>query len=329
MVRFDSSVFLLLAPFFGARAFAKNEKLEEPCLAAVLEGRTLGAEQKLEKAEKAEKFDSPHELLELNCETPSGKFYKLEAKKDWILKKLGDGELVGGKTTLDIPIGTNIKDGVIKLNGSLVLKNNDETNQDRILQSISSIGTTSGEKTVLVVRVKTNSGSEEPTHAAAGFQDEVFGTGDDSFLSMKSQYKACSHDQLKFRPTENRGGNSFDIVNGFVEVSVSEAAGNNTDDCAPKAELTNAITEALKNNFDVNSPAALADHVMYCLPDGAKSNGGCAERPGWLSWFSDNLCQRVDFLVHEVGHNLGLRHASEGTAEYGDGTDAVSCFLTL
>ncbi len=40
----------------------------------------------------------------------------------------------------------------------------------------------------------------------------------------------------------------------------------------------------------------------------------------WLSVYNDNWCRYPSGQVHEVGHNLGLNHAGEGTIKYADQT---------
>ena len=40
----------------------------------------------------------------------------------------------------------------------------------------------------------------------------------------------------------------------------------------------------------------------------------------WLTVYNDEWCRYPSTQVHEIGHNLGLNHASEGTNAYGDQT---------
>ena len=65
---------------------------------------------------------------------------------------------------------------------------------------------TTGTKTVLVVRVVANDSST--TASADQLSDSVFGTNGD-LVNLKTQYAACSHNQLLFQPATGTG-----IANG-------------------------------------------------------------------------------------------------------------------
>jgi hypothetical protein len=83
--------------------------------------------------------------------------------------------------------------------------------------------------------------------------------------------------------------------------------------------MQNAITAALKQNFGVSSPAALADHVMYCLPPGTMNGIAYAYVNSWMSVYSDQWCGSLSGQMHEIVHNLNLAHANEKGA-YNDQT---------
>ena len=69
---------------------------------------------------------------------------------------------------------------------------------------------TTGTKTVLVVRVVSNDSST--TASANQLSDSVFGTNGD-LVNLKTQYAACSHNQLQFQPATGTG-----IANGNLIV---------------------------------------------------------------------------------------------------------------
>jgi len=71
---------------------------------------------------------------------------------------------------------------------------------------------TTGTKTVLVVRVVATDSST--TASAAQLSDSVFGTNGD-LVNLKTQYAACSHNQLQFQPATGTGiTNGNQIVDG-------------------------------------------------------------------------------------------------------------------
>jgi hypothetical protein len=73
------------------------------------------------------------------------------------------------------------------------------------------------------------------------------------------------------------------------------------------------------------------DHVMYCIPYGTRTGGEDGNR-NWLAYALVNhprsvmnhfWCGLLSAAMHEVGHNLGLLHASQGDNEYGDVTGVM------
>jgi hypothetical protein len=77
---------------------------------------------------------------------------------------------------------------------------------------------TTGTKTVLVVRVVANDSST--TASADQLSDSVFGTNGD-LVNLKTQYAACSHNQLQFQPATGTGiTNGNQIVDGTSSMYV-------------------------------------------------------------------------------------------------------------
>ena len=137
---------------------------------------------------------------------------------------------------------------------------------------------TTGTKTVLVVRVVANDSST--TASADQLSDSVFGTNGD-LVNLKTQYAACSHNQLQFQPATGTGitnGNlivdgtspssvfsllklsisfpnhSFDHQTGATTVTINRNVLGVSDGI-----IRNAVTSALNTQFGVSSPSLLAD----------------------------------------------------------------------
>jgi hypothetical protein len=93
------------------------------------------------------------------------------------------------------------------------------------------------------------------------------------------------------------------------------AAGCNTSDWAGKAKVAASAQGFLPANYQ---------HVIYAFPYQASCGGwaGLGELPGRQSWINGSLTTRV--MAHELGHNMGLHHASSLTCTSGGTTVAYS-----
>jgi hypothetical protein len=195
---------------------------------------------------------------------------------------------------------------------NLVNKNTDnqEENERRHLAVVT------GKRTILVVRVIAK--NRATTAGESALASAVF---DDS-INVAKQYKACSHGKLDFVKADDRSltgtknSGETDISNGVttVRVNMSTSKGDSA--------MQNAITAGLNENFGVNSPGALADHVMYCLPAGTMW-GAYAYVNHWLSVYNNKECEYLSGQMHEMGHNLNLGHANH-KGSYEDETGMVS-----
>jgi hypothetical protein len=97
------------------------------------------------------------------------------------------------------------------------------------------------------------------------------------------------------------------------------AAGCNTSDWAGKAKLAASADGFLPANYD---------HVVYAFPSQASCNGwaGLGELPGRQSWLNGTISVRV--AAHELGHNMGLHHASSLACTSGVTPVAISSTCT-
>jgi hypothetical protein len=76
--------------------------------------------------------------------------------------------------------------------------------------------------------------------------------------------------------------------------------------CDPDAIASNADIAAAADGFDATG----YDHVNYAFPWQSMCGwAGLGEMPGTRSWINGYVDQ-VDVVAHELGHNMGLHHAS-------------------
>lgn len=129
----------------------------------------------------------------------------------------------------------------------------DTGNHNRKLQE----SRTLGNKTMLAIRVVTPDSAT--TRNAPTTSDQIFGTSGDP-LNLASQYKACSHNKLRFAPTTVRG-----TIGGVFTAYLDQNAIGTSD-----RTIRNAVTTQLNSIFgDLRSQF---DHVLLCLPPGTAGN---------------------------------------------------------
>lgn len=165
-----------------------------------------------------------------------------------------------------------------------------------------------GERSVLVVRVAEVGGGRTSVPSEAKLVDDVF----EDRVSLVSQYAKCSANKLRFVKAADRtarsGGNS--INDGVVSLSISTSSSRGT------TAMVNSLISKLNSEFNVRSPTALADHIMFCgLPN---QNRAFASLNGWYSVYGGSACSSVSTIMHELGHNLGLGHSNDNGREYND-----------
>jgi hypothetical protein len=206
--------------------------------------------------------------------------------------------LASGKDLIKFPPGSVISsDGSIDVrgkkpavaNGILIrnLKGDDGVEkrapkQERNLAAASrssSRNLQTGTRTVLAVRIILTDG-EYNFASQTGLSDDVFGNGRD-LHNLKSQFAACSNDQLILEQSPNRAltrspafpSKTTAISNGVVDIKVNLTKSERGDVFA--SSIVNAVTTEINNVFGVSSPNELADHVMFCMPEGVMDYIAC------------------------------------------------------
>jgi hypothetical protein len=257
----------------------------------------------------------------LVCQTPTGNIYNVPfITSEWIREKEISGELISGETSLAIPLDTPIDPETqsLDLSDKPLLLNDDLIRRQRELAEPTIISSKAiGTRTVLAVKVQAN--NKGVSVSKSEISDSIFGTFGDQ-VNLRSQYNDCSHGKLDFAPAQNRNGLNIKIRNGVVTVpvDVSTSQGNSM--------MVNQVTAEIRRQFGVSSLSDIADHFMYCLPEGTMTQNkiGYAMTNGWLSVFNDKMCTYVSIQMHEVGHNLNLGHSGDSThsgdneLKYGD-----------
>lgn len=243
-----------------------------------------------------------------NIQLSDGTIYEVKnARAGWA------NDLISGNNNLHIPRGVIMSsNGTIDMKGQAIILsdmvgqeekglfdrnlNEDDSPATPIrVRQLQSVGT----RTVLVARVILDDGAYDAADPT-GLSNDVFGNGVDP-INLKSQFAACSANQLLFEKTPNRvmtsnpnDGGTTDINNGVVDIKVnlSKSIGDNV--------IRNAVTTKINSVFGVRSPVELADHVMYCLPSGTMLGIAYAYINSWSSVFSNEWCNYVSVQMHEV-----------------------------
>mmetsp|Transcript_34859 Transcript_34859/g.72593 ORF Transcript_34859/g.72593 Transcript_34859/m.72593 type:complete len:922 (-) Transcript_34859:256-3021(-) len=243
-----------------------------------------------------------NETYFLACGLPnSGRSHNVEgACKEWIDNRVFKGHLYSNTTLLELP-DTWLNDQTEHL--ELQHFPPGLINKEAMANATPQVGG----RSVLAVIVRLQDAS--PTISEPALRDSLFGTDGDT-RTLKSLYAGCSRNQLNFGPTSDRQGSTNPIAGGTVtlQVPVKVSAGDNV--------IRNAITDQLTEQFGVSSPAELADHVMYCVPQGAIPMASYSFVHNWLSVLTDTYCLHSNFQAHEIAHNLNL--ADSGQFVYHD-----------
>ena len=170
-----------------------------------------------------------------------------------------------------------------------------------------------GTRTVIVLRVITGGGTQFPPSDETKISDKWFGTSGDA-INNESQFKACSGNQLIFEPFIGTTNSGVYIANGVYTITVS------ADQYNPSAVDAEA---KIKGSVALGDLQSQFDHVVLSVPDNNETYAAYAAVNSWSSLFKDVYIDHVTIQMHELGHNLGLHHSSEGEEEYGDNSGVM------
>ena len=235
----------------------------------------------------------------LDCETANGQLHPVRTPGSFVADKMQDGTLVSGVTKIELSNAyLDLDSGALSSESIKLVPSDAEPNGD---------ASVTGTRTMLMVRVIAKDSTTTGTKAQLA----------DSILANKRQLLGCSHNRFTLNPTADDNGLTTNIRNGVVEISLpntSKSIGNS---------MVGVITTEINRQFSIQSPSALANYVMYCLPAGTIGRS-YAFLGGWQSVMDDNSCLHPGTWIHELGHNLNLHHSNEGRQEYMDTTGLVS-----
>jgi len=192
-------------------------------------------------------------ISNIKCSLADGTSYSVPGLTEEEIRSKRNA-VANGETELVLPPGSRVNRAtanIVLLRGTSVsFKDTDSTNLSRRRSAIT------GVRRVLVVRIIAADG--QTTFTEQQLSNAVFGTSGDP-VNLKSQYSACSYNQLRFEPVTNLPG----VVDGTLTLTVSTTIGQGNK------VMENDITTALNAKFGVSNPGQLADHILYCLPPGA------------------------------------------------------------
>ena len=153
------------------------------------------------------------------CVLSDGKFVDIQGlSREVKVSKLNGHD--SGRATLKIK-GASINDDAIRVpaGAKLEVAMTDRFTNGRYLSAGGRSLRAVNNKKVFVIRADAPDASTGSTMAE--ISDEVFGTGTDIVI-LKSQFAACSYDQLTFEAVDNVNFNGHVISNGVGEVTLND-----------------------------------------------------------------------------------------------------------
>jgi hypothetical protein len=188
------------------------------------------------------------------CENSHGRFIDLvNIHYDSGFKDPVVGPLKSGETVL------HVEDAIFVSNSKVIIKEEPRFTQQSGVSHRRLA--TSGNRSVLLVRIKANDG--EPTHSESVLASKVFGIGNegDSF-NLSSGYDQCSYGKLKMQPTNL-------VENGVHTMELNQNIIGETH-----TDVRNVALDQLRSEMGTTNLNDMFDHIAFCLPPGTKSKNG-------------------------------------------------------
>jgi hypothetical protein len=141
-----------------------------------------------------------------------------------------------------------------------------------------------GTSKVVVVRV--TSRDSQVSYSAETLATRIF---DPDIVSFRSQYKACSNNQLEFVPATGEG-----ITNGVGELFFDE----DLVDQYMSYTVENDLLAAFVDNFGSTDNF---DHILFCMPNNMAGDWiGYTYGQTYRSWYNNDWCGYYTLHFHEV-----------------------------
>jgi hypothetical protein len=199
----------------------------------------------------------------------------------------------------------NDPNDLFRMTNDDIIRTNITLEDDEYTVSTSTSRNLQNSRTILPLRV-TLSGVGAPTVSKDDIYARIFSDG----ASFKHQVARCSGDMLQFNPTNW----------GVMDVYVNANWGTSRDEIINQATSV-ALSTMNQGYTDIRNAA---NHVMFILPNLNDGYVGSAEvcnlGMSCTSQFGDDHGTALTVVMHELGHNLGLKHAAGDGNEYGDKT---------
>lgn len=238
-------------------------------------------------------------------------------------EKISSVPIVGGKEIMDALYDIQLPEAIVQKHyGKIALGNlfiaitDSEIRNERVVLTPSSTvevildprqrtrnskPVARGRKTITIVRISTLDAT--PSNSAESLKDGLFSPDK---INLRTQFEACSFGQLHFELSQH----------GVIEVKVDQPVSDFTSGSA----LVTAAQYVMRDKLKIKDPSKLSDKVMMCLPPGTGNWVASSGVGHWRSQYNDKWCRSLTATMHELGHGLGLTHANENGAKYGDAT---------
>ena len=228
---------------------------------------------------KVVSFEDDSHGRELECIFASdGIFRSIENIPGWLRRRFTDNEIASNidvlhmseaivyDTRISIPSGSNV-----------YVEERPEKNEAESGRLVT------GTRSTIALRIVAT--DVATTMSVATLGDEIFGANGDIF-NMRSQFLACSNNQLDFVPGTQSG-----VTNGVFQVTPPNLSASGTDDAVFRTAVVN------EGNAQLGTMSASFQHVMLCFPPGVTFNGSTnwvayAYINSYLSVYNDNWCGR-------------------------------------